>query len=247
MASRQAKPRPQRPRRRPAATDLVHNLTIYLDNTPNGRKILIAAEEMGLDYELRWLNLDRGDQFKPDFVAISPNARIPAITETEGPDGAPMAMFESGAILLYLARRTGRFGAATPRQQFTIEQWLMWQMGSVGPMAGQAEHFFQTAPRRAPDSDHRYAQDRYRAEVARLYRVLDTQLSGQDYMTGPEPTIADFATFPWVTGYRRYGQDLAGLGNLKGWMVRMAARPGVARGLAIAAQGPGGALHLTRH
>ncbi|WP_425043561.1 glutathione S-transferase N-terminal domain-containing protein [Primorskyibacter sp. S87] len=204
--------------------------------TPNGWKISIALEEMGLPYKLNLIDISKGDQFNPDFLRIAPNNRMPAITDPDGPGGEPVSIFESGAILLYLARKTGQFGGRTERQQIEIEQWLMWQMGGVGPMAGQAHHFLKYALKMDPPQDLPYAKDRYRAEVARLYGVLNRQLEGRAFVTGDEMTIADIAIWPWASLWNGQQQSLDDKPNLARWLEEMAARPGVQRGRALAAE-----------
>lgn len=209
-------------------------ITLHYWPTPNGKKITIALEEMGLPYEIAYVDIGKGDQFDPAFLAIAPNNRMPAIEDPDGPDGAPIAIFESGAILQYLARKTGRFGGRTAREQAAVEQWLMWQMGGVGPMAGQAHHFLRYAPDMDPPQVLPYAQDRYRNEVGRLYRVLDGQLGRTGaWVAGDEFTIADMAIYPWVTGWEGQQQTLDDKPNLARWLGACAARPGVAAGMAI--------------
>jgi GST-like protein len=166
-------------------------IDFYYWPTPNGWKIAIALEEMNLPYTTRLVNIGKGEQFKPDFLKISPNNRMPAIVDQDGPDGAPLALFESGAILQYLARKTGRFYGTTYRDQLAVDQWLMWQMGGLGPMAGQNHHFNKYAPLMGEDLT--YAKDRYTQETARLYRVLNTQLAQSDYVAGDFFSIADMA------------------------------------------------------
>lgn len=200
--------------------------------TPNGKKITIALEEMGLPYEVHLVNIGKGDQFRPDFLAIAPNNRMPAIIDPEGPDGAPISVFESGAILQYLARKTGRFHGKTERERVAVEEWLFWQMGGVGPMAGQAHHFLNYAPTMDPPNVLPYAQDRYRAEVARLYGVLDRRLAGRDYVAG-DYSIADMAIWPWAAGWENQQQDLSKFPNMAAWLERVGARPAVARGAAV--------------
>jgi GST-like protein len=198
--------------------------------TPNGWKVAIALEEMGLPYTVRYVDIGQGAQFDPAFLAISPNNRMPAIVDPAGPDGAPISVFESGAILQYLARKTGRFGGADERERVEVEQWLMWQMGGVGPMAGQAHHFLHYAPERIP-----YAMDRYRNEVNRLYGVLDRRLEGRDYVAGPY-SIADMAIWPWAQGWERQEQDIARFPRMKAWLDRMWERPSVRTGRALGAE-----------
>ena len=202
--------------------------------TPNGRKITIALEELGLPYEVRLVNIGKGEQFAPDFLKIAPNNRMPAIVDPDGPDGAPIAIFESGAILQYLARKTGQLYGATERARVATDQWLMWQMGGVGPMAGQAHHFLKYAPQMDPPQVLPYAQDRYRREVGRLYGVLDKQLQGRSFVTGDTLTIADIAIWPWAMGWEGQQQTLDDKPDLKRWLDRLAARPAFQRGRAVA-------------
>lgn len=211
-------------------------IDLYYWPTPNGWKITIALEEMGLPYTLRLIDIGRGDQFAPDFLRIAPNNRMPAITDPEGPDGAPISIFESGAILQYLARKTGQFGGPTERDRIVVDQWLMWQMGGVGPMAGQAHHFLKYAPALETPQDLPYAKDRYRNEVARLYGVLDRQLAGHEFVAGDFYSIADMAIWPWASLWEGQEQTLDGKPNLARWLDAVAARPAVQRGRAVAAE-----------
>jgi len=204
--------------------------------TPNGWKISIALEEMGLPYRVNWINIGKGDQFDPAFLKIAPNNRMPAIIDPVGPDGAPVSVFESGAILLYLARKTGRFGGETAREQIAVQEWLMWQMGGVGPMAGQAHHFLKYAPGLEPPQDLPYAKDRYRNEVARLYRVLDTRLAAKEYVAGDAYSIADMAIWPWASLWEGQAQTLEDKPNLARWLDTVGARPAVQRGRALGAE-----------
>jgi GSH-dependent disulfide-bond oxidoreductase len=204
--------------------------------TPNGKKITIALEEMGLPYTVHLVNIGAGDQFKPEFLAIAPNNRIPAIVDPEGPDGAPIAIFESGAILQYLARKTGTFCGPTERDRIAVDQWLMWQMGGVGPMAGQAHHFLHYAPAMDPPHDLPYAKDRYRREVGRLYGVLDRQLAKTRYAAGDFLSIADFAIWPWAAGWERQEQTLDDKPSFRRWLEELAARPAFVKGAAIGAE-----------
>ncbi len=203
-------------------------ITLYTWGTPNGRKISIALEELGLDYQVRNVDITRGAQFAADFLAVNPNNKIPAITDSNGPDGAPIDLFESGAILIYLAEKTGRLLPATPRERYETLQWLMLQMGGVGPMLGQAHHFRRFAPEPLP-----YAIERYTSEAARLYGVLDTRLAGRDWLAGGQYSIADIATFPWIARHDWQGMDLARFPNLRRWFDTIAARPAVQRGMEI--------------
>ena len=204
--------------------------------TPNGWKITVALEEMGLPYRIRLVNIGAGNQFAPDFLEIAPNNRMPAIIDPEGPDGRPISVFESGAILQYLARKTGMFYGSGERQKVAVEEWLMWQMGGVGPMAGQAHHFLKYAPALEPPQDLPYAKTRYRNEVARLYRVLDRQLAGAEFVAGDFLSIADFAIWPWASLWKGQEQVLDDKPNLARWLDRLAARPGFMRGRAVAAE-----------
>ncbi len=210
-------------------------IDLYFWPTPNGWKIAIALEEMGLPYTVHYVNIGAGDQFAPDFLAISPNNRMPAITDPEGPDGAPVSIFESGAILQYLARKTGLFYGTTERDRIAVDQWLMWQMGGVGPMAGQAHHFLKYAPSLDPPQVLPYAQNRYRNEVARLYGVLDRQLAKGEWVAGDFLSIADFAIWPWAQNWKGQEQTLEDKPHLARWLNAMAARPAVQRGRAVGA------------
>lgn len=198
--------------------------------TPNGWKIAIALEEMGLPYEVNLVDISAGDQFAADFLAIAPNNRMPAITDPAGPDGEPVSLFESGAILQYLARKTGQFYGEGERQRLVVEQWLMWQMGGLGPMAGQAHHFLKYAPDPIP-----YAKDRYRAEVARLYGVLDRQLAQNQYVAGESFTIADMAIWPWASLWEGQEQSLEDKPHMARWLDQLWARPGVVAGRSLEA------------
>ncbi len=209
-------------------------IQLYYWPTPNGWKISIALHEMGLPYELNLVNISKGDQFATDFLKIAPNNRMPAITDPDGPDGAPISVFESGAILMYLARKTGRFYGADERARLLVDQWLMWQMGGVGPMAGQAHHFLKYAPKMDPPQDLPYAKDRYRAEVARLYGVLDRQLAENTYVTGDDYTIADMAIWPWASLWEGQQQTLDDKPHLSRWLDLVGSRPGVVAGHALA-------------
>jgi GSH-dependent disulfide-bond oxidoreductase len=211
-------------------------IDLYYWPTPNGHKITIALEEMGLPYAVHLVDIGAGAQFDPAFLAISPNNRMPAITDPDGPDGAPVSIFESGAILQYLARKTGLFCGPTERDRIAVDQWLMWQMGGVGPMAGQAHHFLHYAPTMTPPQELPYAQDRYRREVARLYGVLNRQLAKAEWVAGDFLSIADFAIWPWAQGWQRQEQTLDDKPHFARWLDAMAARPGVQRGKAVAAE-----------
>jgi GST-like protein len=201
--------------------------------TPNGWKISIMLEECGLPYKIVPVNIGKGDQFKADFLAISPNNRMPAIVDPDGPDGKPISVFESGAILQYLGRKTGKFYPQDERSRVEVEQWLFWQMGGVGPMAGQAHHFRTYAADKIP-----YAIDRYTNEVNRLYGVLNKRVADRPYLAG-DYSIADIATFPWARLWDRQGQDIAQFPHMKRWLDAIAARPAVQRGLAIRSEDRG--------
>ncbi|MCL4764689.1 MAG: glutathione S-transferase N-terminal domain-containing protein [Hyphomicrobiaceae bacterium] len=205
-------------------------IELYYWPTPNGHKITIMLEECGLPYEVRYINIMRGDQFAPSFLAISPNNRMPAIVDPHGPGGEPISVFESGAILQYLGRKTGRFYPEDERARVEVEQWLFWQMANLGPMAGQCHHFRNYAKRKIV-----YAIDRYVNEVNRLYGVMDTRLEDRPYLAG-EYSIADMACYPWVRPYRNQGQDLAEFPNLEGWFKRIHDRAAVARAVTVGAE-----------
>ena len=209
-------------------------IQLYFWPTPNGWKISIALHEMELPYELNLIDITSGDQFKPDFLKLSPNNRMPAIIDPDGPDGAPISLFESGAILQYLGRKTGLFYGKSERDRIEIDQWLMWQMGGLGPMAGQAHHFLKYAPNMEPPQVLPYAQGRYRAEVARLYGVLDRRLTDREFMCG-DYSIADMAVWPWASLWEGQQQDLAEFPNMAAWLERCGAREGVIQGRALAA------------
>jgi GSH-dependent disulfide-bond oxidoreductase len=198
--------------------------------TPNGHKVHIMLEECGLPYRVHAVNIGAGDQFAPEFLAISPNNKIPAIVDSDGPDGAPISLFESGAILLYLAAKTGRFLPEGVRERYDVLQWLMFQMGGVGPMLGQTHHFRIYAPEKIG-----YAIDRYTNEARRLYGVMDTRLAKSRYIGGATYSIADIAIFPWLRSWKNQGIDWADYPHLKGWFDEIAARPAVVRGVAVLA------------
>lgn len=184
-------------------------------------------EELGVPYNLHYINIGKGDQFAPEFLKIAPNNRMPAIIDPEGPDGAPISVFESGAILQYLGRKFGAYYPVEERARVAVDEWLFWQMGGLGPMAGQAHHFRQYAPEQVP-----YGIDRYTNEVNRLYGVMDRRLADRDYLAG-DYSIADMACIGWVVPYERQGQDLNDFPNLKAWFERMKARPAVHKGIEI--------------
>lgn len=205
-------------------------IDVYSTATPNGHKVHILLEELGLPYRVHHIDIGAGDQFKPDFLAISPNNKIPAIVDADGPDGKPISLFESGAILLYLAGKSGRFLGQSDREKFTTLQWLMFQMGGIGPMLGQAHHFRIYAPEKVT-----YAVERYTNEAHRLYGVLDRRLGDQTWLAGSEYTIADIATFPWIRSWKNQGIELDAFPQVQRWFDDIAARPAVQRGVAVLA------------
>ncbi|WP_366656072.1 glutathione S-transferase N-terminal domain-containing protein [Fodinicurvata sp. EGI_FJ10296] len=204
-------------------------ITLYTWATPNGFKVSMLLEELGLPYEVVPVNIGAGDQFKPEFLEISPNNKIPAIVDTDGPDGKPISIFESGAILIYLAEKTkSSFLPADPRQRYEVLQWLMWQMGGFGPMLGQAHHFRQYAPERID-----YPYDRYTNEAGRLYNVLDKQLGKGRFMVSDTYTIADVATWPWARTIERQGHSYDDFPNVKRWFQEIEARPATGKGVSL--------------
>jgi GSH-dependent disulfide-bond oxidoreductase len=205
-------------------------IDLYYWPTPNGWKISIALEEMGLSYNVIPVNISAGDQFKPEFLAFSPNNRMPAIIDPDGPDGKPISVFESGAILQYLGRKTGLFYPSDERGRVNVEQWLMWQMGGFGPMLGQNHHFNHYAPEKIP-----YAMERYTKETNRLYGVLNTQLGKHAFVAG-DYSIADMAMVGWAKLWERQGQNIADFPHVKRWLDTLLARPAVQRGLAVAGE-----------
>jgi GST-like protein len=205
-------------------------IEVYSWATPNGHKVHIMLEECGLPYHVTPVNIGAGDQFKPEFLAISPNNKIPAIVDSDGPDGQPMSLFESGAILMYLAGKTGRFLPASTRERYAMLEWLMFQMGAIGPMLGQTHHFRIYAPEKLT-----YAIDRYTNEAKRLYGVMDKRLAKCKYIAGPSYTIADIAIFPWLRSWKNQGIDWGDYPHLKGWFDEIAARPAVQRGVEVLA------------
>lgn len=211
-------------------------IELYYWPTPNGHKISIALEELGLPYQVRLVNIGAGEQFAPDFLKIAPNNRMPAIVDPKGPGGEAVSVFESGAILQYLARKTGRLYGEGERGRIAVEEWLMWQMGGVGPMAGQAHHFLRYAPELDPPQVLPYAQDRYRREVGRLYGVLDRRLAGRRFVAGEALSIADIAIWPWARLWERQEQSLEDKPDLARWLAELAERPAFARGVAVAAE-----------
>jgi len=204
-------------------------IDVYSWPTPNGHKVHIMLEECGLPYTVHAVDIGAGDQFKPEFLAISPNNKIPAIVDSDGPDGQPISLFESGAILIYLAGKTGQFLPEDVRGRYVALQWLMFQMGGLGPMLGQAHHFRLYAPEKIP-----YAIDRYTNEARRLYGVMDRRLGEVPYFAG-DYGVADMAMFPWARLHANQGVDLAEFPNVKRWLDAIAARPAVQRGLQVLA------------
>ena len=205
-------------------------IEVYSWPTPNGHKVHIMLEECGLAYRAHPVDIGAGDQFKPEFLAISPNNKIPAITDPEGPDGQPISLFESGAILLYLAGKTGRFLPTDVRGKYEALQWLMFQIGGVGPMLGQAHHFRIYAPEKIP-----YAVERYTNEAQRLYGVMNKRLAKSRYIGGAEYGVADIAIFPWLRSWKNQGIAWNDFPHLKGWFDEVAARPAVMRGVEVLA------------
>ena len=207
-------------------------IDVYSWPTPNGHKIHIMLEEcgfkLGIDWQVHPINIGKGDQFTPEFLKISPNNKIPALVDPSGPDGKPIHLMESGAILLYLASKTGKFLPKSARAKFEVLEWLMFQMGGVGPMLGQAHHFRVFAPEQIP-----YAINRYTAEAKRLYGVMDKRLQTSPYLGGKTYSIADIAIFPWVNSWQKQGIDWADYPTLKVWFDKIAARPAVQRGCTV--------------
>ena len=202
-------------------------IDLYTWATPNGRKISIMLEEVGLAYNTHEINIGKGEQHTPEFLAVSPNAKIPGIVDSDGPGGKPYTMFESGAILIYLAEKTGRFFPTDALARNDVLQWLMFQMGGVGPMFGQNHHFRRSAPEEVP-----YALERYAMETARLYGVLDKRLGQTEYLGG-EYSIADIATYPWTARHEWHKTDLNDFPNVKRWFEVITSRPAVAKGMAV--------------
>ena len=207
-------------------------LELWYWPTPNGWKVSIALEEMGLPYEVKPVNIGAGEQFTPEFLAISPNNRMPALVDPEGPDGKPLSIFESGAILQYLGNKSGRFYPTDIRARAEVDQWLFWQVGGLGPMAGQTHHFRQYAPALIKDQRQiAYGVRRYTDETNRLYGVLNKRLADRDYVAG-DYSIADMAIWPWILPSLQ-GQDMEAFPHLKAWMERVGARPAVQAGRAV--------------
>jgi len=204
-------------------------IELHTWTTPNGRKVSVMLEECGLPYSVHKVNIGQGEQFKPEFLSISPNNRIPGIVDPDGPDGKPLKLFESGAILVYLSGKTGKFLPSSTRGKYIALQWLMFQMGGVGPMFGQAHHFLRAAPEQVP-----YGIKRYTDEARRLYGVLDKRLSEAAFLAD-EYSIADIATFPWIARHEWHKVDLAEFPNVKRWYDTINRRPAVVRGMAVPA------------
>lgn len=205
-------------------------IQLHMWPTPNAHKVTILLEETGLDYETIPVNISKGEQFAPEFLKISPNNRMPAIVDTDGPNGKSLSLFESGAILIYLADKSGQFLPASGANRYQVLQWLMFQMAGVGPMFGQANHFRAYAPEKVP-----YAIDRYTNETIRLFGVINKRLGEAEFLAG-DYSIADMATFPWVLLYERYDVQLKDFPNLARWLDVLNARPAVQRGLAVMAE-----------
>ena len=202
-------------------------IDLYTWGTPNGRKVSIMLEELGLPYKTHAINILKDDQFKPEFIAINPNSKIPAIVDPDGPGGS-LPLFESGAILIYLAEKHGKFLPKDPRGRYIVMQWLMFQMGGVGPMFGQTHHFLRSAKEDVP-----YGKQRYHTETKRLYGVMNKRLGEAKYLAGNEYTIADIATFPWVSRFEWHQVDLNEFPNVKRWFDEINARPAVKKGMAV--------------
>jgi GSH-dependent disulfide-bond oxidoreductase len=202
-------------------------IDLYTWSTPNGRKVSIMLEELGLPYRVHPINIGKGDQFKPEYVAINPNSKIPAIVDSEGPDGAPLRMMESGAILMYLAGKTGRLLPQSVRDRYVMLEWLMFQMGGTGPIFGQVHHFLRAAKQAVP-----YAIERYVRETRRLYGVLNERLKDREYLAD-QYSIADIANYPWVARYEWHKTDLNDFPHVKRWFDVISVRPAVERGMKV--------------
>lgn len=208
-------------------------IDLYTYRTSNGRKASIMLEECGLDYALHIVDITAGEQDSTAFRALNPNGRIPAIVDRDGPQDEPLALFESGAILLYLAQKTGKLMPADATGRWVATQWLMWQMGGVGPNFGQAFHFLHQHPAEAPDDAIAYGRTRYGGEVRRLCAVMETRLSATEYLAGPEYSVADIATYPWIALHRWFDLDLAAMPHVQRWYDTIKARPAVQRGMDV--------------
>ena len=205
-------------------------IDLYYAPTPNGWKITIMLEECSIPYKIIPVNLGKGDQFKPEFLAISPNNRMPVIVDHEGPDGEEISVFESGAILLYLGEKTGKFLPTQPADRIKVLEWLFWQVGGLGPMAGQVSHFVNYAPNFP--GDHSYSEKRYKNEYDRLLGVMNNILTEREYLAG-DYSVADMASFPWVTAYKRYEVDLNKFKEVRRWFDTMKNRPAVRKGMDV--------------
>jgi GST-like protein len=205
-------------------------IELFYAPTPNGWKITIMLEECNIPYSLIKMNLGKGDQFKPDFLKISPNNRMPAIIDSDGPNGEKVSVFESGAILLYLSEKSGKFCPEDPLKRLKVLEWLFWQVGGLGPMAGQVSHFVNYAPNFP--GDHSYSEQRYKNEYDRLLGVMNNILSKREYLAG-DYSIADMASFPWVTAYKRYEIDLDKFENVRRWFDELKTRPAVKKGMDV--------------
>jgi len=205
-------------------------IELFYAPTPNGWKITIMLEECNIPYSLIKMNLGKGDQFKPDFLKISPNNRMPAIIDSDGPNGEKVSVFESGAILLYLSEKSGKFCPEDPLKRLKVLEWLFWQVGGLGPMAGQVSHFVNYAPNFP--GDHSYSEQRYKNEYDRLLSVMNNILSKREYLAG-DYSIADMASFPWVTAYKRYEIDLDKFENVRRWFDKLKTRPAVKKGMDV--------------
>ena len=203
-------------------------IDLYTWATPNGRKVSIMLEECRLPYRVHEVNIGKDDQFTPEFMVLNPNSKIPAIEDSDGPDGKPISMFESGAILVYLSGKTGKFMPRSVRRKYEVLQWLMFQMGGVGPMIGQTHHFMRAAPEKVP-----YGIERYSKETRRLYGVLDKRLASELFLAAGQYSIADIATYPWIARFEWHQVDLAEFPNVKRWFDLISARPAVARGMNV--------------
>ncbi len=203
-------------------------IDFYTWTTPNGRKVSIMLEECGLPYRAHAINIGQGEQFKPEYIALNPNGKIPAIVDPDGPDSRPVALMESGAIMIYLAEKTGKFLPASGAARYDVLQWLMFQMGGVGPIFGQVHHFLRAAKEPVP-----YAIERYTKETRRLYAVLDKHLAGHEWLAAGAYTIADMITYPWIARHEWHKVDLNEFPNVKRWFDNISARPAVQRGMAV--------------
>lgn len=206
-------------------------IDVYSWFTPNGQKVHIMLQEIGLSYKIHAVNIQKNEQFKPEFLAIAPNNKIPVIVDAEGPDGKPITIFESGAILIYLAGKTGKLLGSNDRERYEVLQWVMFQMAGFGPMLGQANHFRNAAPEKID-----YAINRFTSEAERLYKVLDKRLSTHTYVAGDFYSIADIAIYPWVNSWKRQGVQLSDYPHIKKWYDLVGARDGVKMGMSVLAK-----------